>query len=311
MEQKSSKIFDKNYQARLKDVVQSIIMYDDVPKAAELSAILTKALVDNASAFTAFPEELDFYKNIIAKLKFIGLPLADEKEITSLIKNNFSIQFGIPDYDLLKKISGKFLNIILIEERNELKEDLKSALAENSEKIVDNYDLRIIKDWIRDYITKVGLDQKDNLIKAQYLVKLKDTKAISSTQINNLVLLFNFYDLLNTPSDIPEGFEEEPPVEIDGKLYIFRKGALELVGENKNVSEALSFLKDNTDESSLSSQSTSVDGAIPNPEIVLSHTTELEEMLKNYNASSLEYKAISQEILRLKKVEARKNEVKK
>lgn len=308
MDNQTGKIFNKDYQTRLKDVVQSIIMYDDVPKAVELSSILSKALVENASAFVSFPAELSFYKKIITQLKFLGLPLVDDKEVISLIKDSFSGQFEIPDYDLLKKISGKLLNIILIKDRNSFKTALKNALSENNEKIVDNYNLKTIKDWIKDYITKVGLDQKDNLVKAQYLVKLRDAKTISPAQINKLVLLFNFYDLLNAPSDTPEGFEEEPPIMINGKLYIFRKGTLELVGENEEVSSALEFMGSDTSETPLESRST---GASLDTDATLTHTAELEEMLKSFSPGSFEYKAISQEILRLKKVEARKNEIKK
>ena len=45
----------------------------------------------------------------------------------------------------------------------------------------------------------------------------------------------------------------------------------------------------------------------PPQKINIPRTKELEEILASYSTASLEYKAISQEIMRLKKTEARKN----
>jgi len=327
MDNKSQKIFDRGYQSDLKEVVRLIITYDDLQKAAELSAILDKALVKNAKELAALPKDLAFYREMIVKLKFVCLPAIDDSEVISLIKNNFCLQFELPGYDLLKKISEKFLNILAVKDRNVFKESLVRVLSENNERITENHEIKTVGGWVKDYITKVGLDYKDNLEKVQYLVKLRDSKILRPEQIDHLILLFKLYDFLNTPSDTPEGFDEEMPIVVDGKLCIFRKGFLEPVEENRKVLEALKFIESQpanrdilAEADAAVSSGQSVPASSVSPTLVVStpaapvpaasavpRTAELEAMLTNYPPDSLEYKAISQEILRLKKVEARKN----
>lgn len=333
-EQKSKIIFDTKYIATLKSVVDHILFYDEFDKAAPLLKKLSRAVDDHAAELRAMPDVSAFYANTLLSLRFISLPLLEDKDVIQLIKNNFIYQFSLKNYLLTTKLSNKFLNIIEIEERNILKESLKKALLENSEIITKSGDIKFIKDWIKNYLSKVGLDLADKLAKAQYLSDLKNNKNITPVEYEKLTALFNVYDLLNTPSDTPQGFEEEPPISINGKLYIFRKGVLEEVPTSDFYDEVDSTKKDagnfidldNDDEKELSSNKSFSDSAVtskkdalasPAPVAILKpesassmpvnhRLVELEGALKLYPSDSLEHKALRQEISRLKKLALKK-----
>ena len=278
---------NKTYADLLVEVLEYIITHDDQYEALRLSRNLSRAVNDNSAELKLQPQLLDFYKNAITKLQFICLPSLDEKEVISLIKNDFVAQLTMPDYDLLQKIRAKILNIIVIVDRNKFKEDLRRVISEGDFKITAKHEFKTSRDWIKDYVSKIGIEGGNKLAKAQYLVSLKNNKNISSKEYDNLILLFNIYDELNKPADTPEGFSEEIPMVIGGKLYIFRRGVLEPVLENKAVDQAMALVDG--------------DKATVNPAPIVSDPrAELEQALANYAPDSLEYKAIKQEINRLK-----------
>ncbi|MFA5000400.1 MAG: hypothetical protein WC545_03505 [Patescibacteria group bacterium] len=332
---KTKKILDQNYADLLPEIVDYIVSHDEIAKALKLRRVLSKAVDININELKLQPKLLKFYEEIILKLKFACLPTLDEKEVISLIRDDFCFQFRLKNYDVLEKISGKILNIIAINDRNIFKENLKKAFLENIEIISANYEIKYVKDWIKNYVAKVGIDKPDNLAKAQYLSSLKNHRNISPEEYENLAVLFKFYDRLNIPSDSPEGFDEEPPIKMNGQLYIFRKGVLEPVKRAQNVLEAIKLLGDSkeiniiekefldrdlrkadlsdkksrpdilvTDEidpqlkSIIKIGNNGVKKNIISKEISIQ---ELEAVLKNYHSSSLEYKAIKEEISRLRK----------
>lgn len=325
---KYKKILEKSYQDLAVDVVAGIVVTDDQPKAFQFLRILEKAIEAMSQELKEDGQLASFYQDLILKLEFVALPSLDEKEIITLFKNYFCYQFKLDDYDLKRKIKIKLLSILLIEDRNKLKEDLKKALLENNEDITKNAEIKTVKDWVRGYTTKIGIESKDKLARAQYMVGVKELKNISSREYENLKVLFDFFDVLNTLSDTPDGLEEEYPMMVNGKLHIFRKGILEPVHESKAVEEALknyspaaeiNSTNEDADNDVLSDKKLTTSPAPAavkekaTPDIVtpekqnIPRTTELEEILDSYSPASLEYKAISQEIMRLKKTEARKN----
>lgn len=323
--EKSKRILDQSYADSLKEVVAYIVEHDEQSKARELSTVLFKAVSDNMAELKLKPQLLSFYEDAIKKLKFISLPLLEDNEVIELLKNNFCFQLKIEYYDLLPKIEAKLINTIAMDDRSKLKESLRKAILENDEKIVANHEIKLIKDWLKNYVANIGLENQDKLAKTQYLVSLKNDKNISSKEYDNLVVLFDLYDRLSLPSDTPEGFEEEEPIMIKGKLYIFRKGILEEVPENPEIKEAMRLAgeagTEKTDVLSQPALSPAVPSQLPSsqlsplkpvappvqtPSSDAPPIAELEEFLKNYPPESLEHKAISQEISKLKRSELKK-----
>jgi len=295
----SKKILAAGYADKLREVVDYIVNHDEQAKALELLRSLEKAITENLSELKIQSRLLAIYQGQIIRLQFIALPALDDKEVIALLKNNFLSQYDLSDYDLLKKLNAKLVNIISIEDRNNFKGELLKSILVSAERITTKHELRTIQDWLKNYVSKVGLDSTDNLSRAQYLVSLKSDKNVSQGEYERLVSLFKFYDRLNLGSDEPIGFDEEPPIEIKGQLYIFRKGVLEPVTENKAVDEAMALAGGGASTDVLSSPVPAAPSAAqPRPVFA-----DLEDALKGYAEGSLEHKAIKQEISRLKLAE--------
>jgi len=294
----SKNILESSYVELLGGVVDDILLFDDQQKALELLKLLEQAMTDNIAELQKQPELWNFYKEKIIQLKFICFPIIDDSEAISLIKNNFCAQFKINNYDILNKLKLRLINIVVIGDRDKFKEELKSAILDNEERIIKNNEIKTIRDWLKNYIVNIGLDEVDNLAKAQYLMSLKNSKTINPAELNNLFTVFKFYDQLTISSASPEGFEEDIPVVIDNKLYVLHRGVLELVPELKGKEGVVQLIsKDHLNkDDSLSNEA--LNSAITNE--VAPGMSELEQALANYSESSLEYKAIKQEINRLK-----------
>lgn len=318
---KFSHILEDKHIASIKDLVDYIVFHDEQAKALDLSTKLERAINSNIVDLKLQPVTWEFYKNVLLKLKFICLSALDEKEVISLIKNNFCFQFQIPDYDIIKKMDAVILNIIIAERRNSFKEETRKALLENNERISPNFEIVTVRDWLKNYVSRVGLEGADKLARAQYLVGLKNNKNIKPIEHDHLVALFKLYDYLSIPADSPQGLSEELPIVVQGKLYIFRKGVLEPVSDRNEVEEAVNLLEDNQIINSQEEDKNKIQVVPPAVLPIVSSSTpysgmlaDLEQALKSYPTDSLEHKAIKQEINRLKVAafkQAQKTNVKK
>lgn len=291
--EKSKKLLDENYARSLQEVVDYILEHDSYAEALQLYRVLKKAVSERSIELKAQPRLNEFYRETMLRLQYICLPALEDNEVYSLLKNNFCLQFGIPDYDLWAKVEDKIFAIISIEGRNEFRESLGKLIIENGEKITSHTDTKIIRDWIKKYVSEIGLESVDKLAKAQFLLNLRNDKQISPDEYNRLNVLFNFYDRIKLASDTPQGYEEEPAVSINNELFIFRKGVLEPVSKNKAVGQ----------ERASGGATLSGPVALPDRESgrpPVAAFSDLEEALASYSESSLEYKAIKQEISRLK-----------
>src|SRR5680860_180162 len=286
-------LLDKNYASKIEELIKLLINDDEPAKAAKLLKILSLAVDENSVRLKEDFQIYNFYQQKILELSFLSFSLLDEKNETSLFKNNFSGFFSLKEFDLLKQINRKLLGIVLMEDRDQLRIDLIKALTSNIEKIVANHHLKTVKEWLNDYIVNAG---RDSLSRAQYLSKLKMDKDVNAQEQNNLLILFKTYEFLDIPSSSPEGLEEEPAIIQDGKLYIFKKGFLEPVPDKKYIDEAMELADDNNPAPiSLPQSAPKLVSAlelapVSDKKVLIPRATELEEILDSYSPASLEYK---------------------
>ena len=291
------KFLSPDYIAMVGRVISNIVIEDDQFNAFDLVKLFTEALKQERIKHSVNKGILDFYNNNLITLKFIALPLLENEDVIYLLSNNFVNQFQIESYNLLEKFNYKLLNIILVSDRDILKKEVERNLLKNQELIVREGEINKICDWLKNYVSVVGLENRDTLLRAQYFASLKNNNNVNSSDYNNLMSLFQFYDVLGVSSDAPEGLAEEPPVVVGGKLYIFRKGILEPVGENKEFKKIVQLMN-NSGSPDVAPAST----ALPLKGVSLD-ISDLESALKNYSEDSLEHKALKQEISRLKAAE--------
>ena len=124
---KSKRILEQSYADLLPEISDYIVANDDRFKALELSRLLSRAIDGNINELRAQPKLLRFYQSEVLKLKFVCLPALGDKEVIGLIKDNFCFQFKLEDYNILAKIADKILSILVIDDRNVFKEELKKA----------------------------------------------------------------------------------------------------------------------------------------------------------------------------------------
>jgi hypothetical protein len=328
-------LLDKNYQLKIEELVKLLINNDEPSKAFSLLTVLNKAVDENSARLKEEASIYNFYQEKITELSFISFSFIDEKVALSLLKYNFSILFNLSDFDFIQELKRRLIGIILISDRDLFRTALIKSLSENNEKIVANNQFKTVREWLQNYIVSAG---DDSLSRAQYLSKLKLDKTISRQEQEILLSLFKLYEFLKHPSSTPWGLEEEPAIIQNGKLFIFRKGALEPVSSKDNIEEAM-FLAGEEDITSVDKASTPIESddlflpgknnsitatvkndineniaakpvvvTAPSAKIppVNSALSDLEQTLKNYSTDSFEHKALLQEIGRLKKTEINK-----
>ena len=273
---KINRMLSGEYIEMVKKVSQRILEENLQDKAFELLNLFKKVLADNKNELDGYKDIHSFYKEVIVKLSFVSLPVLDDEDVVDLMKNYFTWQFRIPNYDLAGKFKAKLINAEIFENRDKLKGEIKKVLLNNKGIITGKAEIRTISDWLKDYNSKLGIGAADKLKRSQYLVDLKKIKGLDERDLEKLKTLFNFYEGLKLSSLTPQGFEEEPSVVVNNKLYIFRQGTLEAVeGKIKEV-EPLKAVDEY--------------GA---------KITELQKMLSQYPAGSLERKAVEEELRKL------------
>jgi len=278
----SKNIQDRDYMDSVQDFLDEVINTDNHKLAFELLRELGKNLAKQKEEIKNNPELIDYYNKIIVKAKFIALPLLDDKEVVELVRKYFTWQFRIPYYDFLEKFNFKLLNIFIYEDRDKIKENLRNVLLNNEQVITSKASKRKISEWLRDYNSKIGTGQADNLIKTQYFTDLKKIKELDESDRNRLRVLFDFYEKLKLSSMSPQGFEEEIPIVIDGNYYIFKQGELEPVSEKAQKARTVIGPPKTESEKKVE---------------------EIKEKEEEYSAGSIERKALEEEVSREKEIE--------
>ena len=293
-------LFDTRYQELLTEVVHDILFFDYYDKSVALLHKVEEVINNNNTELDANKDVANFYNKIILSLKFVALPALDDAEIISLFKHNFSFKFNLPEVDLKRKLNLKFLSIAVVDDRNKLKDSLVAALHQNQEKISNAQELNNISDCLRNYLSHIGEENK-KLAHAQYIVDINNRRDLSTSEKENIKYLCDIFDFLNIKSDQPDGLEEEPVVVDNGQLAIFKKGILEPIAVNKQV-QAM-FDKDKDEVAAFDNES--FESLDTKNRVTMTENTDkiktLSEALSNYSPTSLEYKAIKEEINRLRK----------
>jgi hypothetical protein len=300
------------------DVLQQEIDYavanQDWQGAFEAYTIVKDWLVESGLIKTdsrAYSQYLDY----LMKLKFLSLNYFDDtQDYYDLLKNYFSLALEIPDYDLWGRLETQLVSMVDVNARDTFKAKLREALENSSSSLFNRQKYNEaeiphkVSDWIKDFVANLGLDRFDKLKKMEYLSNGKNIKLLSEEDKNKVKILLDIYEKLRLSSKTPEGYENSVMMNIDGKAIIFDRGEIEELPVN-----VLKSIEDNRKEEMPApasvSNSSGITSLMPSPSI-----PELETALKNYPPASLEHKAISQEISRLKVLElkrAQKSDAKK
>lgn len=276
-------MFNNNYTIKeIKQKVDEFSEYDDFRGAYECYKELKEKLEESRLKQTD-PKLYGQYYNLLVKLKFLSLNFFDDwGEVEKLLKNHFEAVYNINYYNLWNKLKINLLTVPDLKKRDEIKNSLKKALLSCNRIIIDkekNKDIKnfpkTVAEWLNDFNINLGIGKIDNLKKIKYLTNGENVKKLSERDKNRIKYLLNLYEKLKFSSLTPQGFEEDVPIVIEGKFYIFKQGVLEPIGHEERT---LSGIPKSEEEKSLD---------------------ELKQMAKQYEPGSLERKAIEEEMRKL------------
>jgi len=251
---------------------------------------------------------------ILIDLKFLLIPFLADKDVVDLFKKNLIDGLYLKEINLIERLKKRFI-FLDIDDRDSAREGIKAALLASNNSIVGKVvvdggkEIISASDWVKDYLSFTQDDQSA-LKKAQYL-NARSGK-LSEKEKNILKIFFDVYNFLDASSKSPEGFEDDILLKENGKLITTHKGAVVVLYDFNNPPKSKAVKKKSSSKKELSSQPgpsleiSKDSSSTEEQDIPVSPLSELEKILNNYSPSSLEYKAIQQEISRLKSAELRK-----
>ncbi|MFA5754116.1 MAG: hypothetical protein WC905_02005 [Patescibacteria group bacterium] len=310
----------------LQQEIDYVLTYGDFGGAFESYNIVKDRLEESGLAKSS-PSRYRQYRDYLMKLKFLSLEyFNDLDDYYELIKDYFPLALEMDGFDLWSKLEIYLVSVGNLEVRDVFKQKIREALDKSDSLLVNRQKYNNpempakVGEWTKDFIINLGLDSFDKVKKMEYLSSGKFIRLLDKADKEKIKALLDIYEKLMLSSKTKEGYENSVVMNLDGKPVIFNRGTVEEVrglDEIRKVADAISSdipvsapaVASSDVLPDILSDTPSIPAAPASnvPSATISHTAELETMLKNYPPDSLEYKAVSQEILRLKKVAARKN----
>lgn len=297
----------------LKSLIDEIIISDSVAEAKRLIVELESIFSANSDFEKADKALFEVFENFLVSLRFVILFELPDKDIISLLNNHFNFIFEHPDYDFNRKIKYKISSIDSLEGRDEFKEKLRQVIL-NNKTILGHGKILVsgieqeptVAAWIKDYYVKVGLEPVDALKLSEYIVGNTNTKSLTADDREKLKVLLNIFENIKVSS-------LESPVFEESFVAILPNNELALIsgGQPTRISQEVHKLAQSVLDAENAPRAINDkddDLFLPNKpvekvsESALS-LAELEQALTMYPKDSLEHKAISQEISRIKRSE--------
>jgi hypothetical protein len=267
-------------------------------KTADIKKELTKN-GDNPDNYSKYV--IDFYnliedeswKNLDKLLEVYDKDLNKEEEkiaVLDLFNKDLINILKAPSLEAIKRLNG--ILIFLLNNVNTFPAEIFQALSNNKLKvtnkplIIDDRKVEpTVANWLKNFIKLNGSDFFDNLVLASYLSKDSNVKNLNDQEKMVLQSLLKLYrNLVFFPenmSDVPVENWEIFPISQEEEEKRPISGLKDVLGADQSAS---------ADKSKIYS----------NP--LTAQLVDLEKNLKDYSSSGLEYKALSQEISRLKRI---------
>jgi len=293
---------DDRFMTMVEDFLNTAIETDSFKDAYVLSRSIINFLSKRKKELEQLPEVNDFYRKILIKAEFVGLPLLDDGEIVELLKNNFAQQFEIPAYDLLAKFKRKLITIPVYEDRDVLREEVKKILLSGAGVLTSGPTApRTVAEWLRDYNAKLGIARIDSLKRSQYFSDLTKNSKLNDKDREKLKTLFDLYEETKLSSLDPLGYDDEVPVVVNGQLYVYKRGRLEKIESSEIKIKGLSTGEGKGVEKIGTEAKAGIEPENNIPPARQQQLEELRQILNSYPEQSLPRKAVEEEIRKISK----------
>ncbi len=303
----------------LQDLSEMVIEQDLVPESRDLISTINQIFSRNSELKREAPELYNHYQTYLMRAKFVCLFELEENEVLELMEKYLVLVLDNPFYNIYEKLRTRLRNFDSLLERDAFKNKIRESLLKNhskisSEKIMVGTIMQepTVANWLKDYYSKLGIDRVDALAFNQYLVNTENTKNLEDSSREKLKTLFTLFEKLKISSSEAGGLEENfvailpdksvslisggMPTKIDANLQRLIE---EIVAKGTESVQDDDLFLDNSAKTDVQPTNTAV------PEITadlpVSPMSVLSAALEDYSPSSLEYKAIKQEIERLRK----------
>ncbi len=210
--------------------VKRIIYFNQVERAFEFQQKIDQ-YIKKKGLLKKDKELYKKYQRIVIKLKWVSLSYFNKQEIIDLFENYLKAAFEIPDFDLWEKLKLFLLQFGDFEERDEIKKDiinvLNSGKARITSKNINEKKEPTVKNWIREYITTVGVGRAESIKLQKFFTQNKNFTTLPANEKNKIKDFFKFYERIKLSSLTPEGVEDSIEIMTDDFRGVFHDGKLE------------------------------------------------------------------------------------
>ena len=119
---------DPAFLTALEERFADIINFDQEPEAAALAWNINDYLRDHRQFSTSGSALLSRCLDLMNRAIWIGLPLLSDGEIINLLRSSLSVALAIPDFSFVKKNHSFIAGVILINERDNIKQRMRQAM---------------------------------------------------------------------------------------------------------------------------------------------------------------------------------------
>ena len=200
------------------------------------------------------------FRPLFMKVKWLAVPRFRDGEILDLLEHQTLVIRGFDQdfFDLTETIKACLLNKIDYEERDQFKIKVRQSLLANSEVINQQAPVKTIGDWLRNIISKVGLQLIDRVKESEYYLKDENFTKLKKDEQEFLRKVISLYKYCLYSSQTPEGLDESFNVTHDGQLKTIERGQMvNLQSLDKKTDEVIKSFISETPAKKVSKKKTS------------------------------------------------------
>lgn len=239
----------KTIEEQLKEYINSAkeaMISNDVPAARRLASAISEYV--KQKGFKRTDQELFArYSAIIAKLKWVALPLLKKEEVFSLFDVSFEEALDMPFLNLKDKLTEAMFGLYELEERDVWKKEIKDIVNRNQATLTKT-NLKsgkrgTVENWVRNYVSAIGLAIADPVKFENYFISGEDLAALGAEEISKLKDFFFFYEYLKSSSLTPAGLEDRPLFSDGVNMGILENGRLQTLKPSKEEQEIAALVE--------------------------------------------------------------------
>lgn len=254
---------DDKFIKRLSLYIDWISDQDSLDDAKEAKKAIDEWLNDRNLVSSIDNQTVNIYKGYYYRLAAVCIPFLDDKEFKDLLVNHLDIVLNIKDLSLVDKIRGHFAGMLIHEERDSLKKEIKEDLLKSQTRIISNLSVGSI---LLSYQKSTSTGEKDVYAREKYLNESELFKKLSVEEIAQIRKILDVYDFMSLSSLSPEGVEDVMTFNEDGHTLVFNKGEVYEIQSNDPVLNKIIKINNPKIEQSLTVPDL---GFLNNPPLVL------------------------------------------